>query len=117
MTDTQKLEAIKAEIERRKNEAFLNASFNECKQFILNELQRFIATLDEQRDTCDTCANDNDLAKSNRKKCEEISELDWSGEAPEDRIYQAAYIMAEWKDRQFKREREMFYEQFKEEQQ
>ena len=64
---------------------------------------------DEQSEDCDT-TNDNDLAKSNRKKCEEISELDWSGEAPEDRIYQAAYIMAEWKDHQFKGEKQALIE-------
>lgn len=48
MTDAQKLEAIKAEIERRKNKPFFNVDFNEIKQFVLNELQCFIATLDEQ---------------------------------------------------------------------
>lgn len=91
MTDKQKLEAIKAEIERRKNEAFLNASFNECKQFILNELQKFIASLDEQSEDCDTCINDkgcvtcengelyegkpNDYTKNNEEQKERIEDL------------------------------------------
>ncbi len=132
MTDTQKLEAIKAEIERRKNEPFLTASYNECKQFLLNELQHFIATLDEQSDNCDTCTNDKgcvacengelyegkptDYTKSNEEKAKEIC---GKGNPCCNKLCQSCSLsfliadvrqMAEWKDEQFKAEKQALIE-------
>lgn len=69
MTAKEKLKLIQNEIEREKRGVFLNSDWNKCKEFVLNQLQGFIAQLDtiddnkerlseHKMDKCTTCTND-----------------------------------------------------------
>lgn len=115
MTNTKKLEFEKTFAKHCEKLGISKLCRENKKAEQLNSLmficEDFIATLDES-DTCDTCDNDNDYTKSNEEKAKEICNhgiptCDLKCESCNIAYHVDGLIqMAEWKDEQFKTEKQ-----------
>lgn len=115
MTDTQKLEAIKAEIQRkiaRIDDTI--APENEQEQTVclgvLMSIRNFIKSLDEQSDNCGT-TNNTDITKSNAEKAKDLTLslfaknfIYFNSISQRKAVEKTLVMMADWKDEQFKAE-------------
>lgn len=115
MTDTQKLEAIKAEIKRKIAQIDNTIAPENEKEhsIILGELlsiRYFIKSLDEQSDNYGT-TNNTDFTKSNAEKAKDLTLslfaknfIYFNSISQRKAVEKTLVMMAEWKDRQFKGE-------------